>query len=1716
MRRSAQRKLQDTTMYLPGFEPEEVLASQQVVHVQAEGAKNPLFTVVNEPFEVQTKVVPTVETYSLEPLAESPADDISSGVGFAFDPGEESGLVRKNWARFDIEAIVPPSGELERVMHNIHVLELVKQLKDEGRHPSPAESHDILRYTGWGSIARIFEDGLQGKSLGEHQSKLRSILTEDEWASARASTPNAHYTDPSFIKSIWAMVERMGFKGGNILEPAAGTGLFIAGMPEHIARNSSISAVEIDTVSGSLLNEVFAPLGVNVQIAGLEKAKMPKGMFDLVIGNVPFGAIKVPDVSKQYFSDWTIHNWFFGKSLELARPGGLVVFITSSFTMDGADTVRKWLAVHADLITAVRLPKGAFQRQAKTEVVADIVVLRKRMKPQFGASEVWTRDLVTAPKEMIAEGQDLHYYNRGHRLEKPRDINPWFAKNPTQVLGKLVFATNRFGKDVIEPIQQGSDEEFRQHLHALLNEVPQDAYKEPVRKEEIPQSFRVEKVRALHDTKPGQFVLHNNRIAISEGDEWVDVDAVYQGKVRDRVLGLMGIRDAARAVIECQIRTEDDNELCGLRAVLNERYDRFVRALGPINYSMNVRTFKSDPDFPLLLGLEVFDEETQIATKADIFRMRTVNHRALPDHAESVKDALLITLARCGTVNLRQIALMVRKTVDEVANELLEQKLAFKDPVSKAWLMADEYLSGHIRHKIEVAKAAGSGFEVNLEALNSCLPQPLGPGEIEVRIGAPWIPATVIRDFAVHLMEVHAERVKDVKISYASDGAVWSVNGDSSGAMHALRSIKWGTQHRDFFSLLEAALNQTPPTITRKVDGQQVTDKTATLQARERYEGIKEAFKRWVHDDEARSALLVGLYNDKFNQIVPRKWNGMHLHLPGMRASFTAYPSQLNAIWRAVVDGGMLLAHAVGAGKSFTMQAIAMERRRLGLSKKPLHVVPNHMLLQYCGEFARDFPTAKLLMADKDSLHGDNRRRLIARIAMGDWDSIVITQSTFERLSTRPEVMSEFVDQMLGKARLALSSAQDSGAKRSIKELEKRLKNLEARLEKMSDRPQNDDMLYFEDLGTDFLLYDEAHLAKNLFRVSKLPRVAGLPNSASFRAFDLLVKTRTLAAMLGDEESGAVLATATPLANSIAEMHVFQRFLQPRTLEEMGIAEFDAWAATFGESVTGLEIAPDGSGYRMNTRFSKFVNVPELMAIFRMKADIQTEQMLNLPRPSIKGGKPQVVECSASPELKAFTQELVKRADLVRSGAVKPNEDNMLKITHQGRLAATDMRLIDPSMPATVGGKLQKVLDNVLRIYNETAERKGTQLIFCDIGTPKAYAFSVYTQLRLDLIGAGIPAGEIEFVHDWNSDAKKAKLFKLVREGVVRVLLGSTQKMGVGTNVQALLKAVHQVDVPWRPVDVIQRDGRGARVGNSWDEIELLRYATVQSFDAYMWQGNEIKMRFIEQIMSGDSSVRTVEDISISALSFAEIKAIASGNPVVLEKATVDAEVMKLATLRDMWENERWQARNQLRDANATLAHCAKQREMAPEVEVRALEALNSRFQPAKGAIAEAAQGLPDRESQIGAAVRRASALSHQFGDIRLGALGAFELNFRRSLQGYLELRLEQADIHHQMDVKVSQVVETGSRVIAFIQDFTKFSSQLSAVEANMHARITTCRAIADSEFEHAARLKELYLRQAAINAELDLDKDMAGTQTMDAEEATRESTETEEVVEVL
>lgn len=1650
-------QISEAIMWLPGFAPEDdpIVAPETMPAVripltslQAAVDNVPPATVVIEPIAVPEPVIKAV------------------------------------WPRLTSDAVGAWGGKVTKFQNNVAAIKLLRDLEESGRQPEEKERFVLQRYTGWGGLPAAFNDDQSDADWVQRSAELKQILSPEEWESARNSTPNAHYTDLPYVDAIWTAVQHLGFSGGRILEPSAGVCHFIGAMPTAIAEKSSITAIELDQISGRIARSLYGHYGVQVHIQGFEKAKLPDGYFDLVISNVPFGNYKVGDSRHKPYSDFSIHNYFFGRSLDLVRAGGLIAFITSTSTMDHWDpSVRKYLSAFGEFLGAIRLPSGAFKEIANTSVTTDVIFMRKRGKAARVENQGWI-EVENAPAELRKS-----CFSSTHM-----SVNKYFVSNQDMVLGKLDFVSNGYDARSVGCIYTGSD--VQKDLLDAVYRLPEGVYTAKAAK----SSSVVEPKRVSADeyTKPGAFVLNESRIMRSEGAVLLDIHDSLSATARSRIVGMIGIRDSARRLLAAQLNSDDDSHLRSYQLALNVAYDNFVARFGFVSVRANALAFRSDPDYPLLLSLEIYDEETDMATKAAIFTQRTVRATKIPTMAETPEEGLVYSLQEFGRVNLRYVADLIGETEEETKSKLSAAGRIYLNPETEGWETADEYLSGNVRNKLQVASLAGPDYAKNVEDLKAVQPEDLKPEEIEARLGAPWIPNDDIEAFCCEVLSI-----KGAKVSYAPDSAAWNVEYNDWTVRHSHECTRlFGTARADAMYLLELSLNQQIVTVKDRIDDKDVVNVRETLAAREMQSRLKEKFKDWIWSEEARRERLCRKYNDEFNSIRVRVFDGSHLTLPGYSKVVTLRKHQLDGVWRVIAGGNTLLGHAVGAGKTLLMVCASMEQRRLGISPKPLHVIPNHMLEQYTAEFLRAYPTAHVLMARKDDLAGDKRREFVARIATGDWDAVIMTHASFERIKMSPQYMEGFIQQQLADLEAAYVAARNDRGNRIVKDLARAKKTWQARLEKLQNEFKKDDVITFEELGVSSILVDEAHCFKNLFRISKMSRIAGLPTSNSERAFDMFVKTRYIMDFHDGKQRGVVFATGTPISNSMGELHTMQRFLQPQTLRSHNIENFDAWAASFGEAVTSLEVTPDGGGYRMNTRFARFINLPELLAIFGEVADIRTKEMLNLPTPAIAGGKPQTISVEASDELKEFVASLVERAESIRNGTVKPAEDNMLAVTNDGRKAALDLRLVDSLAVDHPGSKVNVCCDNVYAIWERTKAIKATQLVFCDLSTPtKDGSYSVYNDLRSKWIAKGIPESEIAFIHEHDSDAAKAKLFKQVREGVVRILLGSTQKMGMGTNVQTRLIAVHHIDCPWRPSDVEQRDGRIERQGNMNEVIEIYRYVTRGSFDAYSWQTLETKQRFITQVMSGKLGARAAEDVEMAALSYAEVKALASGNPLVLEKAGVDAELARLSLLKSQWRSNQWQVASDVKRLPLEIDH-VKAIKSGVEVDTEVVRAAlgkpisitvgETRF----GTLEEAGKRLMaiaiDKVMLTKAAKERVTEIVGNVAGIQLGISCS---PFSEFPIFYLDGQTVEYSAGERRSASgiVDVILATFHAIPSRLEEY---DNRLATYERKLAGALTQV----DKPFEHEEKMEELMRRQQEIDAALGLNQDNAGA--MDAEEA--------------
>jgi len=1549
-------------------------------------------------------------------------------------------------------------GPKQKFQQNLKAIEILRALDAEERPATAEEKAVLVKYVGWGAMPQVFDE--YNREWAKERAALQANLSEEEYEHARSTTLNAHYTSPTVISAMYRAAERFGFSGGRVLEPACGIGHFIGIMPEDMLRRSTVTAVEIDPLTARIAKALYPDSDIRAQ--PFEQTKLADGFYDLAISNVPFGDYTVHDPRWNSFR-LPIHDYFFASALEKVRPGGLVMFITSRGTMDKLDsTLRELLSQRTELLGAIRLPNDAFKRNAGTEVTTDIVMLRKLRPGESPTGPAW--------KETASHTNDI-----GEAFT----INEYFVARPEMMLGRLRL-TGRMYRDN-EPTLEPDGRSLADALAQVVERLPRDVYQ--AHAHQIAEPTIEETIPAPDFVKPNAFCLHEGMVCIREENVLRPLNDL-PSETRSRIRGMIHVRDAVRDCLRSQVDGSSEEHVVETRQQLNIAYDRFAARFGPLNLRTNQRAFDGDPDLPLLLSLENYNDETKRATKATIFTERTIHHRQPVESVETPKEALLVALNECGCVDLDRMAGLLNKPVEEFLPDL--KGLIFRNPQTNEWETDDQYLSGNVREKLAVADAAtvtDPRFAENVEALKSVQPADLAASEIDVRLGSAWLPPEDVKDFTNQLLNIPS----GVEVGHIHALGTWHINANWEAKGATANTTDWGTDRYTALELIEDALNLKTPTVYDTVDDKPVVNAQATEAAREKQERIKERFKEWVWSDDARRERLCRLYNDTFNHTRIRTFNGDHLTLPGASGAIQLHGHQKAGVWRILQTPNTLLAHVVGAGKTFTMVAAAMELKRLGLARKPMFTVPNHMLGQFSTELLTLYPGANILVAGKEDFESQNRKKLFSRIATGNWDAVIVTHSGFERIPLARETQERFFEEQLHELEMIKRQHADSSNRRLVKEIEKAKKRLEAKLQALAAEHKKDNTLTFEELGVDRIFVDEAHYFKNLFYVTKMTRIAGLPQTASERAFDMYLKVRHVQSLNGG--GGVVFATGTPIANSMAEMFTMQRYLQPDALKKHNLHHFDSWAATFGEPVTAMELSPDGAGYRLNTRFARFINVPELMQMFRQSADVQTAAMLNLPRPKLDGEKPAIRNAPATEELKEFVQELAARAERLKTGRIDPREDNMLKITSEGRKAALDLRLMFPSARDEPQGKVNQAVENIHQIWQATWKERATQLVFCDLSTPKDKGFSVYRDMAEKLQNLDVPEQEIAFIQDCDSDASKLALFRDVRSGKVRILFGSTQKMGSGTNVQERLIALHHLDAPWRPADVEQREGRILRQGNKNAVVSVFRYVTEGSFDAYMWQTLETKAKFIAQVMSGDMTIRRLEDLDSAALTYAEVKAIASGNPLVIEKAQVDAELMRLTRLRSAHAEEQYRIRSNLRrsheDAEMFTSRLTNLRQ---DITLRR-DTSGDKF-----VIELDGQETNNRGIAGELILRRAEKLKNRFGDdVRIGRFAGFDLFLRPSFNNTVEVVVRGKNSY------AARVTDTALGTIrsleATVQGFEERVVKLDADIADAHKRIKELETKVGTPFEKEEHYQRLCRRQSEIEEQLDLTKNQAPSQ---------------------
>ena len=1559
-------------------------------------------------------------------------------------------------------------GAKQKYARNIEAIRTLFRLEEEHRGATAEEQQVLSQYVGWGGLADAFDPGKD--SWAKEYAELKGLLSEDEYAAARSSTLNAHYTSPTVIRGIYDAVERMGFRSGNILEPSMGVGNFFGMLPDTM-QDSRLYGVELDSITGRIAKKLYPQ--ADITVAGFETTDR-RDFYDLAVGNVPFGNYKVNDKAYNKLG-FSIHNYFFAKAIDQVRPGGVVAFVTSRYTMDSKDsTARKHMAERADLLGAIRLPNNAFKANAGTDVVSDIIFLQKRDRPA-DIEPAWVQ------------------------LGKTEDgfaINQYFVDHPEMILGELTTESTQYGREelTVAPIEGAvlADQlaEAVQHIEGQYVEV----------EVETPDVADAEVERK---TLPADPDVKNFSYAVVDGEVYYRENSIMtqvelSDNAKGRVAGMVELRQIVNELIDQQLDFPDE-DIKASQAKLNAAYDAFTAKYGLINDKKNARLFDDDSSYYLLCSLENLDENKQLKSKADMFTKRTIRPERTVTSVDTPSEALAVSIGEHGRVDLPYMAELLGSPGDyeRITTEL--QGVIFKDPSADAdepeagWQTADEYLSGNVRNKLRMAQLAAEShpeFKINVEALTKAQPKDLEASEIDIRLGATWLNPAIVQQFMMETFQPpYRIRYNNlIQVRYSPFTSEWRIGNKSAAGMYDIMSTEtYGTHRANAYKILEDTLNLRDCRIydTIEEDGKErrVLNQKETMLAQQKQQAIKDTFAGWVWQDPQRRNLLVKQYNELFNSTRPREYDGSHIHFVGMNPEINLQEHQRNAVAHVLYGGNTLLAHEVGAGKSFEMAASAMESKRLGLCQKSLFVVPNHLTEQWASEFLRLYPNAKLLVTSKKDFEPANRKRFCARIATGDYDAVIIGHSQFEKIPLSAERQARIIEDQIEEIEKAIAEAKEqSGEHFTVKQMEKTRKTLEVKLKKLQSTDRKDDVVTFEQLGVDRLFVDESQNYKNLYLYTKMRNVAGLSTSEAQKSSDMFGKCRYLDEVTGGR--GVIFATGTPISNSMTEMYTLMRYLQYSTLQQKQLTHFDAWASTFGETTTAIELAPEGTGYRARTRFAKFFNLPELMAMFKEAADIKTSDQLHLPVPDAKF---ETVVVKPSEIQQDMVQALSERAAEVHSGSVDPSVDNMLKITSDGRKIGLDQRLMNSALPDDPNSKLNACVNNVLRIWNDTKEQKLTQLIFCDMSTPKGDgSFNVYDDIRTKLLNAGVPEQEIEFIHNADTENKKAELFSKVRSGQVRVLLGSTAKMGAGTNVQTLLVAVHHLDVGWKPSDMTQRNGRIIRQGNMNKEIKVFNYVTEGTFDSYLFQTLENKQRFISQIMTSKSPVRSCDDVDEQALSYAEVKALCAGNPLIKEKMDLDVQVAKLKVLKADHQSQKYRLEDKLltqfpADIQQQRAHISALKTDAETAAAHPQDKENFCGMTIKGMMFDdkktagerlilAAKELPDTEPVV------------------LGEYRGFELSVR-----YEPVRNEQqAVLKGKAIYPVALGADPHGNITRLDNLLAGFDERIANAEnrlENLLQQQTAAQAEVEKPFPQEEELAQKSVRLAELNAQLDVDE---------------------------
>lgn len=1557
----------------------------------------------------------------------------------------------------DTIAVGTPS---ERYSFNIEAIELLKELERQDRNATLDEQDTLAKYVGWGGLDKSFKDE-------KKNSELKELLTDDEYKSARASVNNSHFTDPVIPKAIYKCLENMGFEKGNILEPSMGVGVYFGALPESM-RESKLYGVELDSITGRIAKKLYP--NANISNMGFEETNFSDNFFDMAIGNVPFGDYSVSDKAYDKLK-FRIHDYFIAKSLDKVRPGGIVCFITSTGTMDKKTAnVRKYISQRASLLGAVRLPNDAFSN-AGTEVTSDILIFQKKESLDFLTKETWV--------DVEDFGDDVY-------------VNSYFMEHPEMVLGEMKKVTGPYGMRLtVQPDKKSS---LKDQLESALSLI-EGTYKAA----EVEVTF--DDGESENDFIMAAPEVRNFTYTVVDGKIYYRQDSIMipvkiKGDI-NRVLKLIEFRDTVLDCVKAQQSDCSDEELTECQEDMKASYDSFKKQYGLINSRTNSIAFSEDSTYYLLCSLEIFDDEGNFERLSDMFTKRTIRSHKKVSSVETAKDALIASMQEYGNINLEYMSDIYHKSVDDIISELNDDIVL--DPETNVYTLVDEYLTGNVRRKLLVAQDAARevpAFSKNVELLEKAIPAKLEATDITIRLGATWVPKEYYQEFMYELFEVDQYSRNTFTVEYSPYNSRWAVkNNESWSARYNVKATNdYGTSRINGFHLFELCLNLKDAKVIDKVidaDGKEreVVDREATVIAQQKQDAIKAAWDNWVYEDLERRETLVDLYNTKFNSTVPRTYNGDNLVFPGMNPEFKLRKHQLDAVARIVYGGNTLLAHVVGAGKTAESIAAAMELRRLGISNKILFVVPNHLVGQWAAEFLRVYPSANILASRKKDFETKNRKKFVSKIATGDWDAIIIGHSQFERIPLSKDTEKRYIEEEIEEIVNSINQVQgDSYYSRnkdySVKQLEAMKKKLQAKLDKLNNSDKKDSVVYFEELGIDHMVVDESHEFKNLFVATKLSNIGNLVNSPSQKCTDMEMKIRYIGETVGSGH-GITFLTGTPVSNSISELYINMKYLMLDKLKEIGIHNFDAWASTFGEIQTSVELAPEGTKYQSKSRFNKFYNLPELMNLFKEIADIKLAEDLNLPVPEREDHN---IVCEPTAFQKEYVESLSERADRVRNGGVDPQEDNMLKITNDGRLCALDQRIIDPSLPDEDGSKVNTLVENVYNIYEETKAKKLTQMIFCDSSTPKGDGnFNIYDDVKAKLVARGIPEDEVRFIHEANTDARKEELFKKVRSGAVRVLLASTKKAGTGTNVQDKLIAMHLFDCPWRPADLEQRIGRIVRQGNNNEKVHIYTYVTKGTFDAYNWQLVEQKQKFIGQIMTSKSPARAVDDIDSTALSYAEIKALACQNPLFKEKMEVDVKIKKLTLLKTQYRHSKYSLENKLAHEYPDNIVRLNKRKTLLENDLLKMSEFANDLSEIK---IEGITFTDEKEcgKAICAAVDRMKASKYK-EDRTIGTFRGIDLQIRYSMWGSGYLIALAGNSTNVVDASAVPSLNV-KRILNFEKDMNNIVEKLVKDIEATNQQIASATVTVAKPFEHEMELSRLIKRQAEIDSQLNLGED--------------------------